>query len=586
MNEWNLSKLYQSFTDPIFLHDLNRLDEMIKSINETADQAFLDYFQKAEKLEKYLHTETDLTILATKLFTFCQLNQATNSTNAIANKYANTLNIKITELTKTNTIFQKWVAKYPELDADITINPFFKEHEFYLREIVQNAKYMLDEKTELLVSKLKQTGSSSWHRLQALLTSTLIVDYEGEKITLSQVRNMAYDSDAQVRKQAYHAELGSYKQIEKAVCFALNGIKGEVNTLSELRGYASPLDEALIKSRMQRETLDTMIDVCKSYLPVFRAYMKRKGELLGHKNGLPFYDLFAPMGNNARTFTILEAKEYILKNFRTFNERLYLMAKKAFEEEWIDFYPHDGKVGGAFCDNIYPLKESRVLTNFTGMFGDVITISHELGHAYHGECIFENSILNADYTMPVAETASTFCETIVNKAALKDAQTKDEKISLLESSIQDYTQVIVDILSRFIFENTVFTGRKTTIYDEDELKAIMIDAQKQTYGDGLDPDFLHPYMWLCKSHYYSGGLSFYNFPYAFGLLFAKGLYAQYLKDPKAFVTKYDLVLKATGCSTVEDTAKMAGIDVTKKAFWIGSLELIKQDIDLFIELTK
>ncbi|MDD3126587.1 MAG: M3 family oligoendopeptidase [Candidatus Izemoplasmatales bacterium] len=586
MYEWDLKKLYQGFEDLAFLEDLKLMDELIKNINETAEQAFQDYNQKATKLTNFLQTDIRFTTLATKLFTFCQLNQATNSTNIQANKYANTLSMKFTELTKTNTVFQKWVASYPELDADIAENPFLKEHEFYLHEIVTNAKYMLDEKTEMLVSKLKQTGSSSWHRLQALLTSTLAVNYEGKKITLSQVRNLAYDSDGEVRKKAYYAEIDSYKQVEKAVCFALNGIKGEVNTLSELRGYASPLDEALIKSRMKRETLDTMIDVCKSYLPVFRAYLKRKGELLGHRNGLPFYDLFAPMGKNATTFTIPQAKDYILKNFRTFNERLYLMAKKAFEEQWIDFTPREGKVGGAFCDNIHPLKESRVLTNFTGMFGDVITISHELGHAYHGECIFDNTILNADYTMPVAETASTFCETIVNKAALRDAVSNDERISLLESSIQDYTQVIVDILSRFIFESNVFTGRKSTIYDENELKNMMIDAQKQTYGDGLDPDFMHPYMWLNKSHYYSGGLSFYNFPYAFGLLFAKGLYAQYLKEPQAFVAKYDLVLQATGCSTVEDTAKMAGIDVTKKAFWIGSLELIKQDIDLFIELTK
>jgi len=337
---------------------------------------------------------------------------------------------------------------------------------------------------------------------------------------------------------------------------------------------------------MKRETLDTMIDVAKAYLPMFRRYLRRKGELLGHQNGLPFYDLFAPMGKSSETFTIPEANAYVLKNFRTFNERLYGMAKKAFEKGWIDYLPHDGKVGGAFCENIHPIGESRILSNFTGVFGDVITLAHELGHAYHGECIFPESILNGDYTMPVAETASTFCETIVNQAALRDAKDDQERIALLESSLQDYTQVIVDILSRFLFEQAVCEGRKTTVFDEKELKEMMLDAQRQTYGDGLDPEVLHPYMWLCKSHYYRGGLSFYNFPYAFGLLFAKGLYAQYLKDKTGFVKKYDLVLAATGQSSVEDTAKMAGIDVTKRDFWVGSFELLRQDIDLFLELTK
>jgi len=329
-----------------------------------------------------------------------------------------------------------------------------------------------------------------------------------------------------------------------------------------------------------------MLSVMSDYLPMFRQYLKRKAQLLGHKNGLPFYDLFAPIGNITTTYSIEEANAYILKNFKTFNSRLHAMAEKAFNEGWVDYTPKKGKVGGAFCANIVSLKESRVLTNFTGAFGDIITLAHELGHAYHGEAIFKESPLNSDYTMPVAETASTFCETIVNKAALKDAKDEEEKIYLLESSIQDYTQVIVDIMSRFIFEKAVFEGRKKTVFDENELKAMMIDAQKQTYGDGLDENYLHPYMWACKGHYYSGGLSYYNFPYAFGLLFAKGLYARYLQDKQAFVNIYDDLLAATGQMTVENVAKLADIDVTKPDFWKGSLEIIKEDIDLFLKLTE
>jgi len=188
--------------------------------------------------------------------------------------------------------------------------------------------------------------------------------------------------------------------------------------------------------------------------------------------------------------------------------------------------------------------------------------------------------------MPVAETASTLCETIVNKAALNDATSDEERVFLLESSIQDYTQGVVDIMSRFSFEKSVFEGRKETIFDENELNELMLKAQRETYGNGLDPDYLHPYMWVCKPHYYSGQLSYYNFPYTFGLLFAKGLYAKYLQNKKEFVNMYDKLLAATGKMMVEDAAKIAGIDVTKKEFWVSSLELIKQDIEMFLELTK
>jgi len=223
---------------------------------------------------------------------------------------------------------------------------------------------------------------------------------------------------------------------------------------------------------------------------------------------------------------------------------------------------------------------------YTNSADSMSTLAHELGHAYHSWVLRDQPIFLQDYPMNLAETASTFCETIVNKAALRDAKTADEKISLLESSIQDYTQVIVDILSRFQFEFAVFEGRKNTVFDENELKEMMIQAQKNTYGDGLDPEFLHPYMWLCKSHYYRGGLSFYNFPYAFGLLFAKGLYAQYLKDRTGFPAKYVKLLAATGKNAVEDATRMVGIDVTKRDFWVGSFEILKEDLDLFLELTK
>lgn len=585
MNTWNLDKLYLSFEDPAFASDLQKFQSVIEEYNHFSSK-FVSYDDKITTLTAFIKLNMEFTLLTDKLYHFASLQQSTDSTNQTAIKYITTFQMSLSELTATETLFKKWLRDFPEIDAAIESNDLLKEHRFHIKEIIQNARYMLDEKTETLISKLKQSGSSSWGRLQSLLTSTLAVNYEGREITLSEVRNLAYHHDPKIRKAAYEAELAAYQAIDKSLAFALNGIKGEVNTISDFRGYESPLHQALVDSRMQKSTLDAMLSVMREYLPVFRSYLQRKAKLLGHQNGLPFYDLFAPIGNITTTYSVDEANAYILKNFKTFNSRLHDMAERAFAEGWVDYFPKKGKVGGAFCANITSIKESRVLTNFTGAFGDIITLAHELGHAYHGEAIFNESPLNSDYTMPVAETASTFCETIVNKAALKEAKNEEEKIYLLESSIQDYTQVIVDIMSRFIFEKAVFEGRKKTVFDENELKSMMIDAQKQTYGEGLDENFLHPYMWACKGHYYSGGRSYYNFPYAFGLLFAKGLYAQYLQDKQAFVSVYDDLLAATGRMTVEDVAKLANIDVTKPDFWRGSLEIIKEDIDLFLKLTE
>jgi len=584
MKKWSLKALYAGFDDEAFKKDLDAFDQLILEINSQSVD-FNNYQKKVKKLERYIRNEIALNDLVDKLFHFASLTMSVESTNQEANKMVNLLQTKLTELTKISTLFIKWIKDYPDLEKDIEKHALLKEHAFYLYEMKEKASHMLDTKLEVMVAKLRQTGSSAWGRLQSLLTSTLDVEYDGKVITLSEVRNLATDKDPEVRKKAYEAELKSYEKIEDSIAYALNSIKGEVNTISKSRGYDSPLHQALVSSRMKKETLDAMQEAVQEYYDIFRQYLKRKAKLLGHENGLPFYDLFAPIGKNDTTFTIDEANNYILKNFKTFSPRLHDLAKRAFDESWVDYTPRKGKRGGAFCANMHAIKQSRIMTNFTGSFSDMITLSHELGHAYHGEAIFKESNINSNYTMPVAETASTFCETIVNNAAIQDVETDEEKIFLLESSIQDYTQVVIDIMSRFIFEKSVFEGREKTVFDASELKDLMVDAQKQTYGDGLDQEKLHPYMWVCKPHYYSGGLSYYNFPYTYGLLFAKGLYAKYLEDKDAFVNIYDDLLAATGQNKVEDVAKLAGIDVTKKDFWKSSLELLKKDIELFLELT-
>jgi len=584
MNNWNLEKLYPSFDSKRFQDDLKELDSIIEKLNGFKGK----FDQESETLENYLRTLIDYCDVEGRLGTFSSLSKSTNTTDEAAVKYLNYLMNREAETTEVRTMAEKWIAGL-DIEGMAGESSFIREHLFYLNEIKERDQYTLDERTELLLSKLNQSGGGAWSNLQGLLTSTLDVDIEagGEEdvITLSEVRNLAYHKDSSVRKSAFEAELKSYEKIDKAIASALNSIKGEVNTITEFRGYTSPIEKTLIDSRMTQETLDQLILAIKEYLPHFRRYLKRKAEILGYSKGLPFYELFAPIGNVDKEFTIEEAQAYILENFGSFSDKLAGVAKKAFDEEWIDYSPKKGKVGGAFCANIPPIKESRILSNFTGSFSDVLTLAHELGHAYHGDCIFGESLLNTDYTMPVAETASIMCETIVMKRALSDA-TDDEKIFLLESSLQDITQVAVDILSRYIFEESVFNERRDTVLSSDQLKKLMVEAQKASYGEALDEELLHPYMWVNKGHYYRPSLNFYNFPYAFGALFGKGLYSQYLKDSEEFLPKYDNLLRLTGQKTVEEAAQLADIDVTDIEFWRGSLEQVREDVDLFLELTE
>lgn len=582
MENWDLSKLYSSFDSEEFQNDLKKFDQMIEKTNALKETFKSNEYETV--LTNFLLNEIELTDLSSRLGSFIHLSMATNTTDPVSGKYMVTLQRKFTELTEVFTMWSEYVSEVPNLEEVLNNTAFLKEHSYNLKNIAINNKYNLDKDTESLLSKLNQSSGSLWSKMQGVLTSTLEIEFMGETLTLPEIIKKQETSDPEVRKTAYEAEIAAYSKIDKAVAFAMNGIKMQVNTLSEKRGYEGALERTLISSRLKKETLNAMISAMKEYLPEFRKYLRRKGEMLGHKDGLPWYDMAAPIGKSSKEWSIKDAQDYILKNFSTFSSHLESVAARAFKDNWVDYRPYKGKRGGAFCSNIKPIKESRILHNFTGTFDGVITLAHELGHAYHGDNIFTENPLGS-YTMPLAETASIFCETILIKAALKDAE-GEELLSILESDLQGSTAVIVDILSRFIFETSVFEETKTNFLDENKLKELMTEAQRQTYGDGLNPDIMNPYMWLWKPHYYSAGLSFYNFPYAFGLLFAKGLYGVYQQDKEKFVENYDSLLKATVKMDVEEVALMAGIDVTKKEFWITSLEVIKEDIDLFLKLTE
>ncbi len=586
---WSLESLYPAFESQEFQGDLKKADEEIERIKKWTMDNLSNTQDAKSKLEQVIQSNTQYYKLFSRLFAFSSLSLSVNAKDEKALMYLEKLQNKSTELKGSQVQFEKWLGSLENLSQIIDSSEILKEHRFYLEEIARGNKYLLSEQEEIVIAKMTTTGSQAWSKLQDMLTSTLLVDIEvkGEKksLPLPVVRNMAYDKDPEVRKNAYIAELASYKKIEESSAACLNGIKGEVITLAKLRGYKSPLEKTLLDSRMDHATLDAMITAMKESLPSFHKYFRRKGELLGHDKGLPFYEMFAPMGEVSMEFSYDEARSFIVKHFRTFSDKLADFTDMVFEKQWIDAEIREGKRGGAFCSNLQSIKESRILTNYTGSLSDVTTLAHELGHAYHGYCLYDESILNTSYPMPLAETASIFNEAIVMNAALKQANDK-ERFSILETQISDAGQVIVDILSRYLFETELFSRREDHSLSVKELNECMLNAQKQAYGEGLDHDQLHPSMWVCKPHYYSAGRNFYNFPYAFGLLFAKGIYAEYLKRGEEFVGLYDQLLSVTGKMSIKDVAASIDIDVTTPDFWRSSLKLIEQDIEEFIKLSK
>ena len=577
---WDLTVFYKDFDDPEFKDDLARLPKEIDAFTAAIAAPAED---EVKKLVSLVHQEEALSNLFERLSLMIELTLSVDANNKAANAAMAPLMRAVMGSSLASNAFSRYLAPLENLDAIIDADDELKARAFALREAAEDAKHQLPEALEKPVLKMQLSGGEAFSQLRDKLDATLLVDYDGKQIPLSAVRALAYDGDADTRRRAYEAELASYKKIELPMSFCLNNLKAEGETMAALKGYKGVLDMALAHSRMDEKTLEAMWTAIREALPELREYFKAKGRLLGHENGLPFYDLFAPVGQSTRTYTVEEARALLLDLFGKFCPEMGEMMRTAFDEGWIDMYPREGKSGGAFCSGYYAKNISRVMTNFAGSASDVSTLAHELGHAFNNRMLHHKPIMMTETPMPLAETASTFNETLLISQLLKTA-TPEEELTLLDSCLTEQTQTMVDIYSRFLFEQKVVAAQADHALDVDELKETMLWAQEQSYGDGLDPEYRHPYMWACKSHYYSTGVHFYNFPYAFGGLFARGLYARYEKEGEAFVPVYCDLLSRFGSDTIANVTASVGIDVTTPDFWREAVESVLVQVRRFVEL--
>lgn len=580
-DRWDLSILYQGIHDPAYEADIHSLISYQNALKETIEKKVL--LSTKQLVDTILSIKAEISELTDRLFAFVGLSRAVAADDGeLMAQQARLMRI-VSEGAAQEAAAEKILGNPENPETLLRESKIAAEYAFVLERARRNCKHLLADETEAMIAAMDPNGADAWGSLQSFLTSTLKVDYKGETKTLSQVRNLAYSSDAEVRKTAYESELAAYSKIEDSVAFALNNIKNQVTTLALKRGFTDVLDQTLEHSRMTRATLDAMLEAIREFLPHFRRYFRKKAKLLGHKNGLPWYDLFAPLGEQKDSFTPEEAKDYLTGCFDTLSPEMAKMMERAFNENWIDFYPRAGKEGGAFCEGLARQKQARILTNFDGTFSSVDTLAHELGHAYHDMMIQNELPLNRSYPMPIAETASTFNELHLGEFALSRTG-KEGRIALLDSTLRETSQCIVDILCRYLFESRVFEQCRERFLMAPDLNGLMLECQRETYGDGLDPEFLNRGMWVCKSHYYMSGISFYNYPYAFGNLFAQGLYSMYKEKGQPFMKEYSEMLRLTGVHTIEENGRMLGIDLTDKLFWIRSLEYVRSRIDEFCEL--
>lgn len=594
---WDLSNIYQGIDDQKLTQDLATLNEDVQSLTSFFETDLLplqEVSSQPELLNNLLSQLVDelnkIHIRAGTIGSYLYGLTSTDSYDKAAEQLQSKFNIGLLPLNNVNTRIVAWLGKIADqLPNALKLPGAAREHAFILLEYAEQSRYQMSEAEEELANELSLSGGSAWGDLQGTLTSQKEVEFEldgqMQRLPLPALINLRSHPSAEVRERAYHLEQATFEELKESLAACLNGVKGEVNTLNRKRGRTDSLHSSLDMARIDRQTLDAMMAAIQDSLPMFRDYFRAKARLLGTEK-LPWWSLFAPIGSVDKTYTFQEAKDIILTNFASFSPEMAEFARKAFDENWIDALQRPGKRGGAYCMGIEGTKESRIMSNFDGSFDQVMTLAHELGHGWHNYCAFQanKNPLQTQTPMTLAETASIMCENIVFNALLKEIDNPAAEQAILETSISSDAQTIVDIYSRFLFEKEVFERREKSTLSADEISQIMLQAQRDSYGDGIDPDVMNKFAWTWKPHYYSTGLSFYNYPYSFGSLFAKGLYAVYQEKGEAFVEDYKALLASTGEASAADLAARFGIDIRSKEFWAASLAQIAPQIERYKQL--
>jgi len=588
---WNLDTVFKGFDSSEYQDAKTEITTLVESLNSLLLKESGASLHEAE-FESWLLSVLALHnrqgAVSETLISYCYAVYSADTTDTRAMNELNSVEELLVPFTRLQTLYLQALSRHePQIRLLIEKNPQLVPYRGMLEnELFWHTRQMAAEE-EGLAADLARSGSSAWGRLQEQLTSTadcLWDETTGERKTIVQLRALAFSPDRAVREKAYHCEMDVCSRISLPVAAALNGIKGTTITLNARRNWpGGAFDAAIEKSVRQgmltRKSLDALLLAMEESLPHWRRYLKAKARLLG----LPvcsFFDLFAPVGKTSKTVSFSQARKIIEDNFTRFSPSMGSFARKAFEGAWLDAEPRNGKVGGAYCTSMPLAKESRVLCNFDGSFSSVLTMAHELGHAYHADVLKDEPNLLQGYPMTLAETASIFAETVVFDAELADAA-PEEKLTLLEMHLQDGCQILVDILSRYKFEKSLFTARKNGELDAETVCTLMLDAQDSTYGDGINPEHRHPYLWLVKPHYYSSDLAFYNFPYAFGQLFALALYSRFRTEGAEFAQTYKKILFETGRLDATQVTARAGFDIESVDFWRSGIALFVEKINEF-----
>lgn len=590
---WDLDSIFSGGSDSPALNE--RLEQLEKQINT--------YYQSVNQWDHSVSTNDELTTLIKQQETitegFSQCNSyitallSANVKDTQAKLLSGKLYALLPRWQSADTILSKKLAEISDNNWQTLLQTDeFSLIAFRMNEIRRDGHRLLSEAEENIINTLSLDGLNAWSSHYDTIVGTIVIPFEenGKVTDLSAgqaFNKMMGDPDPLVREKLFIAWEKAWQEKTSLLSDTLNHLDGFRLSTYKLHGMNDYLQKPLEYNRLKKETLDVMWATIQKNKQPLVDYLTRKANLFG-KEKMEWQDQDAPiiLGDlKEKTFTFDEAASFIIENFQKFSPKMATFAQSAFEKSWIEAEDRPGKRPGGYCTELPETQESRIFMTYSNSVNEVATLAHELGHAFHSSVMWDLPALNRDYAMNVAETASTFAELIVADATLKAAKTKEEKINLLDTKLQNALAMFMNIHSRFIFENRFYSARQEGLVSEEEITQMMVEAQKEGYHDALAT--YHPHFWAAKLHFFIDDVPFYNFPYTFGYLFSLGIYAYANKKGTSFEQEYIELLRDTASMTTEELAqKHLGVDLTKPDFWQAGIDMVLEDINSFMTLSE
>jgi oligoendopeptidase F len=464
--------------------------------------------------------------------------------------------------------------------------------ENYLNRLREEAQRAMSTEKEVLATDLGIDGIQAWGRLYDTTSAKLEFDMifpdgSQKRLPMSQRRSLLDNPDRRIRQAAFAGGNAAWQAIEDTAASALNAIAGTRLTLNRHRGVDHFLDIALFQAAITQETLDAMFAALMAHREIPRRILKLKAELMGRAS-IAWYDLGAPLdlpGHEPLSWN--SAKTRVGDSFtRAYPALGDFFTEQIIAKQWVDWEPRAGKRPGGFCTSSMLSKESRIFMTYNESLGDVLTLAHESGHAYHGLMMRDIRPYGRGYPMTLAETASTFGEQVLINGLLDDPNVPDrQKAQILDIEIGHGAIYLLDIPVRYEFEKAFYEERAGGPLSVSRLKELMIDTQRRILGDVLEGGGEDPYFWASKLHFYITGLTFYNFPYTFGYLLSRGLYQMFKKEGARFLPRYEEFLRLAGSDTAENVVRRAvGEDIERPDFWAEAIKSLQKPLDRLQEI--